>query len=187
MLEAVVVGSGFGGAVAACRLAQRWPGRVKVLERGNRYEKGEFPRSPNAFAANFWAHRQGEVRTLNGLYDIRNFARMDAVVAAGYGGGSLIYGNVFMPAAHGVFAQGWPSELDRDRLTPYYDVAQSVLGANVLPDAAARQEERCPERHFLPRLLRPRGASASQPIFVFFLATPTRQVRVSRWRWAFSK
>ncbi len=136
MLEAVVVGSGFGGAVAACRLAQRWPGRVKVLERGNRYEKGEFPRSPNAFAANFWAHRQGEVRTLNGLYDIRNFARMDAVVAAGYGGGSLIYGNVFMPAAHGVFAQGWPSELDRDRLTPYYDVAQSVLGANVLPDAA---------------------------------------------------
>ena len=40
---AVVIGSGFGGAVAACRLAQAGL-RRGVLERGRRYGEGEFPR-----------------------------------------------------------------------------------------------------------------------------------------------
>ncbi|MFQ5696329.1 MAG: FAD-dependent oxidoreductase, partial [Terriglobia bacterium] len=47
--DAVVVGSGFGGAVAACRLAER--GRsVLVLERGRRWGREDFPRpgQPNA-------------------------------------------------------------------------------------------------------------------------------------------
>ena len=34
--EAVVIGSGFGGAVLACRLSKKWPGKVMVLERGKR-------------------------------------------------------------------------------------------------------------------------------------------------------
>lgn len=41
--DAVVVGTGFGGAVASCRLAQAGID-VAVLERGRRYPPGSFPR-----------------------------------------------------------------------------------------------------------------------------------------------
>lgn len=141
MLEAVVIGSGFGGAVACCRLSQCWPGKVLLLERGKRYAKGEFPRSPHDFARNFWADPEDRVRRpglvgktkLNGLFDVRNYTRMDAVVGAGYGGGSLIYANVFLQPPEWIFRDGWPSGLDATTLTPYYDVARSVLGAKPIP------------------------------------------------------
>ena len=42
--DAIVIGSGFGGAVSACRLAEAGY-RVLVLERGRRWDKREFPRS----------------------------------------------------------------------------------------------------------------------------------------------
>ena len=45
--QVVVVGSGFGGAVVACRLAQAGF-RVLVLERGRRFEPGDFPALPKA-------------------------------------------------------------------------------------------------------------------------------------------
>jgi cholesterol oxidase len=44
--DAVVIGSGFGGAVAGCRLAQAGL-NVAILERGRRYGRGEFPRDWN--------------------------------------------------------------------------------------------------------------------------------------------
>jgi cholesterol oxidase len=76
-LEAIIVGSGFGGAVACCRLAARWPGEVMLLERGKRYPKGSFARSPHDFANNFWSEAEpGRPRKLNGLFDIRNYRRI---------------------------------------------------------------------------------------------------------------
>ena len=124
LLEAVIIGSGFGGAVSCCRLAQKWPGKVMLLEQGKRYPKGSFPRTPHDFAQNFWStvtdgnsHSKAQrKRRLNGLFDIRNFRRMDAVVSAGLGGGSLIYANVFLEPPAGVFADNWPKPLTRDYL-----------------------------------------------------------------------
>lgn len=52
--EAIVIGTGFGGSINACRLSKKWPGQVLVLERGKRYELGGFPREPHAMARNFW-------------------------------------------------------------------------------------------------------------------------------------
>ncbi len=141
MLEAVVIGSGFGGAISCCRLAQKWGKGVLLLERGKRYPMGSFPRSPHQMADNFWsdpddkAQRPKHIRSngLRGLYDIRNYSKIDAVVSAGLGGGSLIYANVFLePPAH-VFASNWPAWLNRDSLQPYYEVAKSVLGARPIP------------------------------------------------------
>jgi cholesterol oxidase len=43
LFDAVVVGTGFGGAVAACRLAQA-NRKICVLERGRRYEADDLPR-----------------------------------------------------------------------------------------------------------------------------------------------
>ena len=61
--EAIVIGSGFGGAITGCRLAKKWDqGRVLILGRGKRYPMGSFPRKPHDFARNFWAISDETVR-----------------------------------------------------------------------------------------------------------------------------
>ncbi|MDX1428693.1 MAG: GMC oxidoreductase [Rhodothermales bacterium] len=139
--EAVVIGSGFGGAISACRLSKRWPERVLVLERGKRYPMGSFPRSPHGIARNFWnvASQSGEERRLpveeesHGLFDIRSFEHLDVVIAAGLGGGSLIYANVFLEPPEEVFDERWPPTCKKSHLAPYYKVAKEVLGARPIP------------------------------------------------------
>jgi len=139
--EVVVIGSGFGGGILACRTSKAWPGKVLVLERGKRYPMGSFPRTPHDMARNFW-NLPDEDRArpkhvsedeLHGMFDIRNFRGMNAVVCAGYGGGSLIYANVFMRPPQAVFEEGWPKSITRSGLEPYYQVAKSVLGARPIP------------------------------------------------------
>ena len=50
--DVVVIGSGFGGAINACRLAQA--GRsVCILERGKRWGKKDFPRTTGQVARSF--------------------------------------------------------------------------------------------------------------------------------------
>jgi cholesterol oxidase len=139
--EVAVIGSGFGGAILACRTAKKWPGSVLVLERGKRYPLGSFPRSPHAMAENFWnlpsedrarpSHVPG--RQLHGMFDIRTYDKIDAVLCAGLGGGSLIYANVFLEPPEQVFAQGWPNGWKKERLAAYYAVAKSVLGSRPVP------------------------------------------------------
>jgi cholesterol oxidase len=145
--EAIVIGSGFGGAITGCRLAKKWGrGRVLILERGKRYPMGSFPRKPHDFAHNFWAlsgesvRRPRHVRKLldrgeesHGIFDVRNFKHMDAVVGAGLGGGSLIYANVFMIPPDEVFDERWPSSCKREKLIPYYTIAKEVLGSRPIP------------------------------------------------------
>jgi len=145
--EAIVIGSGFGGAITGCRLAKKWDrGRVLILERGKRYPMGSFPRKPHDFAHNFWAlpeetvRRPRHIRRLidrgeesHGIFDVRNFEHMDAVVGAGLGGGSLIYANVFMVPPDEVFDDRWPGSCKKSNLLPYYAVAKEVLGSRPIP------------------------------------------------------
>lgn len=135
ILDAVVIGSGFGGAVSACRLAQA--GRsVAVLERGKRYPPGSFARSPRELATNFWDPSEG----LHGLFDLWSFRGLEAVVASGLGGGSLIYANVLLRKPPAWFAQDatgagrsehWP--VTYDDLVPHYEKAEQMLGATPYP------------------------------------------------------
>ena len=119
--EAVVVGSGFGGAINACRLSKRWPGRVLILERGKQYGLGAFPRSPQEMARHFWNvgyESRPRPRALaateqRGLFDVRNYRNMDVVLAAGLGAGSLIYANVFLEPPEAAFSDRWPKDVER--------------------------------------------------------------------------
>ena len=115
-----------------------------VLERGKRYPMGSFPRTPHEMARNFWnlpgelrRHpRQKPAEETHGLFDIRNYDNLDAVVCAGLGGGSLIYANVFLEPPEEVFDSGWPAVCTKQTLQPYFQVAKSVLGARPIPQNA---------------------------------------------------
>jgi len=146
--EAVIIGSGFGGAITACRLSRKWPNKkVMLLERGKRYPMGSFPRTPHDMARNFWClsgettHRPNHVSKLvksggqdhRGMMDVRNYDHMDVVLGAGLGGGSLIYANVFLIPPDQVFDERWPDTCKKARLMPYYDVAKEVLGSRPIP------------------------------------------------------
>ncbi|HUP14502.1 MAG TPA: GMC family oxidoreductase [Acidimicrobiia bacterium] len=149
--DAVIVGSGFGGSVAAERLA-RGGKRVCVLERGRAYPPGSFPRRPLEMRTNLWDPAAG----LHGLFNVWSFKGLEALVSSGLGGGSLIYANVLIrkderwfvkdaPVGDGV--EHWP--IDRADLDPHYDRVERMLGATAYPypdtpktvamrDAAAR-------------------------------------------------
>lgn len=125
VFDAVVIGSGFGGAVAACRLAQAGL-RVLILERGRRYPRGSFPRSMDKLEA--WRYSEME----QGLLEMKPLlTEMLALQVAGFGGGSLLYNNVQMRAPESLFQKGWPSSLTRKTLDPYYDLVAYML--NVVP------------------------------------------------------
>ena len=155
--EAVVIGTGFGGAITGCRLARKWDnGRVLILERGKRYPMGSFPRSPHDIARNFWtlaeeatprpkhvnALRDAIGQDCHGMFDVRNYQHIDVLIGAGLGGGSLIYANVFMVPPDDIFDDRWPSSCKRARLAPYYGVAKSVLGARPIPAASGDPRRR---------------------------------------------
>src|SRR5260370_19002226 len=83
--DAVIVGSGFGGSINALRVAESGK-RVLVLERGGRYRPGEFPRDVRDTNKLFWQYpRRPQSR---GLYELRFFSGIAAVVASGVGGGA---------------------------------------------------------------------------------------------------
>src|SRR4051812_35007637 len=90
--DAVVVGSGFGGGVSADRLAEAGL-RVCVLERGQAYPPGAFPRGAAGLRQNYWDPSRGGY----GMFNVWSFTGLEAVVSSGLGGGSLIYANVLLP------------------------------------------------------------------------------------------
>ncbi len=124
--DAIVIGTGFGGAVSSCRLSQAGL-TVAVLERGRRYDKpgagGElpFPRDFTDIEKGWlYAHEQG-------LFDVKPVEEVFVFECAGYGGGSLIYANVHCRPVPDVFSSGWPAGYSRDELDPYYDLVGYML------------------------------------------------------------
>jgi cholesterol oxidase len=118
--DAVVIGSGFGGGIAACRLAEAGQ-RVCVLERGKRFQPEEFPDEPSPEM--LWH----ESLNPNGLFDVRMMRDVSVITAAGVGGGSLVYANVQLRAPADVFERDWPTAIDRQVLDPWYDRTEEAL------------------------------------------------------------
>ena len=137
--DAIVVGSGFGGSVAAYRLAEA--GRsVCLLERGKAYPPGSFPRSPYRMRENFW----DPSARLHGLFNVWAFPGIAAVVASGLGGGSLIYADVLLrkdedwfvkeAPGRGSWKDGyeyWP--VTRADLDPHYDRVERMMNVQKYP------------------------------------------------------
>ena len=131
--DVVVVGSGYGGAVAACRFAEAGL-RVAVLERGREYLPGEFPNDIAELPGHVRIDRAGHDgpgRTAGGLFDLRLHRGVTLLVGNGLGGGSLINANVALRADAQVFKDArWPRALREqyDPLDAWYTRAEDMLG-----------------------------------------------------------
>lgn len=135
--DAIVIGSGFGGAVAACRLAQAGQ-RVLVLERGRRWMPHTYPRDDD----DPWLWSQKRPQRFNGWADIRTFSDVWVIAGAGVGGGSLIYANVSVEAPPETFAQGWPDDITYAGLKDYYDTVGAMLAVATVPDEQMSERAR---------------------------------------------
>lgn len=168
--DLLIVGSGYGAAVAAAELAgsvdaEGRPLRIALLERGREYLPGAFPARladlPGAVRFASSASQAPKGRR-EGLFDIRLGPDMTVVLANGLGGGSLINAGVMEPAASAVFAQPpWPAAL-RDEAAPlqaWYEAAHACLGsrANTITRLAEHQPRRL---HWLQGLAGPDAPKA---------------------------
>lgn len=154
--DAVVIGSGFGGAVVASRLAQA--GRsVCVLEQGRRWPPATYPRTFGQSASAVWDGR----RRL-GFLEYRVFSRIDVIQGVGVGGGSLHYFNVQLRAPAEIFDRPeWPAPLSRAVLDPYYERAEAMMTPGPLVPPAG---ETMPER--TEAFLRGASGAGFQPALV---------------------
>jgi cholesterol oxidase len=128
--DVVVVGSGFGGGITACRLAEAGK-RVCVLERGKRFAGKDFLDVQDVGDAPklLWHHALNP----GGLYDIRMMRDVTVVTAAGVGGGSLVYASVQLRAPADLFEHGWPKAITREVLDPWYDKTEEALEPRTTP------------------------------------------------------
>ncbi|MEV7777931.1 GMC family oxidoreductase [Kitasatospora sp. NPDC088351] len=128
--DVVVVGSGFGGSVAALRLTEKGY-RVAVLEAGRRFDRDELPRNSWALADYLWAPRLG----LYGIQRIHLLANVLILAGAGVGGGSLNYANtLYVPPKAFFEDRQWRHITDwQEELAPFYDQAQRMLGVRLNP------------------------------------------------------
>ncbi|HVF59847.1 MAG TPA: GMC family oxidoreductase [Thermoanaerobaculia bacterium] len=126
----VVVGSGFGGSVAALRLAEKGY-RVLVVEAGKRWRTEDFPRTN-------WNLRKFLWLPALFCYGIQRLTLLrDTLVlsGAGVGGGSLVYAGTLLTPTETAFRRGgWPHGVDWPALlAPHYETARRMLGVTENP------------------------------------------------------
>jgi cholesterol oxidase len=131
----LVVGSGFGGSVAALRLRQKGYS-VGVLECGRRFADDELPKSTWDVRRYFWAPRLG----MKGIFRLSLFRDVAVLSGSGVGGGSLGYANTLYRAPASFYADAqWAGLEDwAAALEPHYEEAERMLGAvEVVPSDPA--------------------------------------------------
>lgn len=138
--DVVVVGSGYGGGIAASRLS-RAGRKVCLLERGKEFLPGEFPDTlPEALAEMQFRSEKGCVGDETALFDFHMNDDINALVGCGLGGTSLINANVLIEPEKRVYGDPiWPQDfLDdlKDGMKKGFDRARAMLGANPYPTGA---------------------------------------------------
>ena len=152
--QAVVIGSGFGGSVAALRLGEAGISTA-LIERGKHWVySGESSYPTLADLA------QGDKRTtwmsdfdaITGQIPMTRYAGMleritgdtvDSIVGAGLGGGSLVYGGVLLQPRQDLFEAVFPYINYADMNSTYYPRVLSRVSGGTVPDAILNHDTLC--------------------------------------------
>lgn len=131
----LIVGSGFGGAVSACRLNEKGYD-VVVLEQGRRWTPDTLP----ATNWKFWDYLWGPALRLRGFMNIALFKHVLILHGNAVGGGSITYAQTLLVPPDSVWNDGeWAGLDDWQTVMPgHYATAKHMLGVNrnKLPAAA---------------------------------------------------
>ncbi len=128
--DVIVVGSGYGGGVAAMRLARAGK-QVALLERGREFLTGEFPtRFPDLRRELQVTGKRVRTGSPTSLYDVRLGEDMHVLVGCGLGGGSLVNAGVALRPDARVFAdEVWPGQIRQATAAPSIGCARPAIRA----------------------------------------------------------
>lgn len=128
--DIVIVGSGFGGSVAALRLAEKGY-KVAVLEAGKRFADEDFPKTSWNLRKFLFFPKLG----LKGIQRIHVLPDVLILAGAGVGGGSLVYANtLYQPPKNYFDDKQWAHITDWEaELLPYFRLAKKMLGVRENP------------------------------------------------------
>jgi len=121
----IVIGSGFGGSVAALRLAEKGY-RVLVLEKGKWFTAKDFPTRNWNIKKWLWI----PLLQFYGFFKISFFRHITILSGVGVGGGSLVYANTLpLPKQEYFKAESWAHLADwESELAEHYQTAAKMLG-----------------------------------------------------------
>ena len=123
--DVIIIGSGFGGSVAALRLTEKGY-QVAVLEAGRRFSDKDFPKTSWRLSRFLFMPRLG----LRGIQRIHALPDVLVLAGAGVGGGSLVYANTLYQPPDSYFEDiQWRHITDwKAELLPWYEQASRMLG-----------------------------------------------------------
>ena len=141
-IPALIIGSGFGGAVTALRLGGSGI-RTMVLERGRRWDSASAPFSPTfpPDGRSTWLRNKTvlpfgpsfPIGKYTGVFDRVDYENMKVYRGAAVGGGSIVYGGVNLQPPEDLFYEIFPNGLSYQELLPYYERVRSLLRVTTVP------------------------------------------------------
>lgn len=158
--RAAVIGSGFGGSVAALRLGQAGISTA-LIERGQRWDytgPESFPTTAGIPAGDGRTTWLGEVDAPSGRVPVNRYTGMmervsgdtvDSVCGAGLGGGSLVYGGVLLQPREEIFESVFPNIDYRRMKNRYYPKVLRLVSGGPVPDDILNSQNYAAKKAFI--------------------------------------
>lgn len=141
-IPALIIGSGFGGAVTALRLGEAGI-RTMVLEQGKRWDSASAPFSPTfpPDGRSTWLRNKtilpfgpsSPIGKYTGVLDRVDYPNMKVYRGTAVGGGSIVYGGACLQPPEDLFYQIFPSGISYQELLPHYERVRSLMRITTVP------------------------------------------------------